>query len=150
MSKPLAPSHHAFALAALLAITAHPGASAAPLISQGAYTDEATKSCTNAYSCTARFTPIPAGKTLIVQNISCYIHHSSAAQTSAFRLTSGSRTVWLPLGPSTVVGTTRRYFPNLDLFAPIRSGQTPSAYLSFSNRAAGAAVTCTIAGELRP
>ena len=134
----------------VLLLDARADAYAAPVISQGTYTESTTNSCPNSYSCTASFTAVPTGKTLIVRNISCYVFHTQSVPPTAFRLVTGQSTVWIPLGPYSVLSNNRRYFVNVDVFAPIGGGLIPRAWLSLSNTASGSAVTCTIAGELRP
>lgn len=122
---------------------------AAPLISRGAYSETATKSCGSATSCTAVFSPIPNDRTLIVHNLSCYVFHSSSVNPLWFRFTGNGRNVFIPLRNSSTLGGLKRYFLNESVFAPFAGGQTPAAALFLTTTSASNAVTCTIGGELR-
>jgi hypothetical protein len=48
-----------------------------PTIVQGNYEEIVQQSCSNVGTCTVNFTPVPAGKLLVVTNTSCLIQGSS-------------------------------------------------------------------------
>jgi hypothetical protein len=138
------------ALVALSPFAMSASPKAAPLISHGAYSEMASKSCGNSYSCAAIFSPIAASKTLIVHNLSCYVYHPPSVQPMWFRFHGNGRNVFIPLRNATTVSGARAYFLNETIFTPFAAGQTPTASLLMTALSVQLAVTCTIGGELRP
>jgi hypothetical protein len=65
-----------FALAYLISAQLAP-ARAAPTIVQGNYEEIVQQSCSNTGTCTVNFTPVPAGKLLVVTSTSCLIQGTS-------------------------------------------------------------------------
>jgi hypothetical protein len=145
-------SHFAGCIALGLAFA--PLASSAPLISQGAYVETkqtVANACLAKTFCQISFTAIPAGKTLIVRDVSCSLTTGGSPPPVVLvvALAASSRFIHLlPIFLGTVSG--RNYYAvNTSVFVPFTPGQIPS--LSFqASPASQMAMLCTIAGELKP
>jgi hypothetical protein len=111
-----------------------PSAGAVPQISQGTWTEYVNQVCYTTYDCSATFTAVPTGKTLIARNISCRL--AMPPSTSSFAY------VYLSTSPA---GADRRHHlvfenaytiqfttltlvrvANDDIFVPFVAGQRPS------------------------
>ena len=137
---------YALALAAVLAGSA----GAAPIITLGNYIEDGVQTCTNVTSCRLTFTALPAGKSLIVHNVSCRVSFTvGTARLNSFYLAGQGKESYLVIGSTSTTGSNALYQVNNAVFAPYAPGAPPFIYVSI-DRASIISLNCTIAGELKP
>jgi len=126
---------------------------AAPIISQGYYEEFLSRNCFNASSCNVPFSAVPAGKTLIITNVSCQLL-TSGTNTAVFgasltKVGGGGPTF---LGTSVLVTSTtfRKFLSNTQVTKIYLAGQSPSVSVSFTTSISTIGMNCFISGSLRP
>jgi hypothetical protein len=130
---------------------AAPVAQATPTIIQGHYEEGVTLVCPNAQACSIVFTAIPAGKALIVSNVSCSI---TAGNTSAIltllltRQGSAANQAYLNLGTAVTFSSIRRFVSNTDIEKIYAGGAIPKISASLNAVQASVNMACYIAGVL--
>lgn len=135
--------------AAILGLAATGPAGAAPAIVGAFYSENNSKSCGGVASCTMSFSAIPAGRSVVVRNLTCSVRHGAAATTSIlFPFTGNGRNAWPKLGLAVTSGGTRVYTVNEEMFALFTAGQSPAIGLSV-NTATTISLFCTISGDIR-
>ena len=149
-----------FARAALLSlawIAVARGANAAPTISQGFYQEGSLVTCaSNANSCSLPYTAIPAGKTLIVQHISCTMQiggNQTPASISVRSLANGIQKN-LNFLTATQVGATvngvRTFHLNDPAQLVILAGEQPQVFTQIATPTSPYTVRCFVSGQLLP
>ena len=131
-------------------------AQGAPLIRGQNYVEDKFKVC-NTASCELNFTPIPAGKYLVVTNISCVTQTRNAAnipEISFHGNTPFNLMVLIPVfAGNRVAGgqTIREYFANNQVFALVTAAIAPRIRITtFSQQGFVSTLECTIGGQLKP
>jgi hypothetical protein len=145
-----------FGLAVLFAMTGviSPASQAASVLSQGHFEEfVASSGCSGSQSCAATFTAIPAGKTLILSNVSCSITASQTAAILALTLTrQGSASIQAFLNVSTLLsaGSFRRFVSNTEIPKIYVGGQIPRVAVSFTASQAISSMQCYLTGQILP
>jgi hypothetical protein len=151
----------ALAIAATLALCGNSvlsgRANATPTISQGHYQEGSLVTCgSNVTSCALPYTAIPAGKTLIVQHISCTIQiggNQSVANISVRSLANNTQHN-LNFLTVTQIGTTvnnvRTFHMNDTVQLVIPGGEVPQVFTEIATPTSPYAVRCYISGQLLP
>jgi hypothetical protein len=123
---------------------------AAPLISQGYYEDAAGKFCTSLTSCTASFTPVPVGKTLIVRNVSCSIavFATSGVRVSQLLLTGNQRLTHINVPTPLANGGKTVFLFNEDLTKLLVGQQRPDVVIRVE-QSTSMSMSCNLVGEIK-
>jgi hypothetical protein len=139
------------AAASMLSIAAFAGPSGAvSLNTQGFYTESMSNtSCFNATFCGVLFSPVPAGKSLIVQMVACRFQMASARLISTLSLVQGGRHTALVPGFSNVISSQKIFNINNPVVVPYVAGQRPEVRL-FIDASSSMQLSCTLAGLLKP
>ena len=130
-------------------------ANAAALIG-GVYSDSASKQCGNGvFTCEMLLAAVPAGKTLIVDRVTCAVRVPSTAKISymALRRSTTDLNVTFqylaPLNFVSTVGSETDYLLNADARLGLKTGERPSIRIVFRTATAFPNFTCTVAGVLK-
>jgi hypothetical protein len=127
---------------------------AASVLSQGHFEEfVASSGCAGSPSCAVSFTAIPAGKTLILSNVSCSITASQTASILALTLTrqgSASILAFLNVGTLLSTGSFRRFVSNTEISKIYVGGQIPRVAVSFTASQAISNTQCYLTGQILP
>ena len=135
--------------AAVLGLATTGPAGAAPIIVGSVYSEYNTKSCGGTTTCSMAFSAIPAGKSVVIRNLTCSVRHGTSATTPIlFPFTGNGRIAWPKLGLAVTSGGTRVYTVNEEMFALFTAGQSPAIGFSV-NTATTIFLYCTISGDIR-
>jgi len=131
-------------------------AQAAATISQGFYQESSLKNCANASFCTITFSAIPAGKTVIVQNVGCIMQINTTNPLLSLTLSSKlgnvstQRTNYLLPTLMGTVGGTRNFNSNNTVLDIMNAGEIPQIQISLSGAASVFIGNCSISGQIKP
>jgi hypothetical protein len=125
---------------------------AAPLNITAGYMDYAQETCSNAnFGCTAKFTKVPTGKSLVVTNASCGFNTKNNTPPIDIFLSRTDNLFYPVYLTPVVVGaqaTTFYYHANNSVFAVFKAGEIPTVTVQTAT-ANAATVQCTISGQLQ-
>ena len=146
-------SHHFGLIGLTLAVIglAAPVSQATPTIIQGHYEETVGQSCPNSQACSVVFTAMPAGKTLVVSNVSCTITAGNSATILALALTrqgSSLNQAFLNLGTAVTFSSFRRFVSNTEISKLYVGGALPKVSVSFNAVQASSSMSCYLAGVL--
>ena len=128
-------------------------AQAVPIISQGYYEEFLSRNCFNASSCSVPFSAVPAGKTLIVTNVSCQLLTSgtnTAVHAASLTKVGGGGPTFLETSVFVTATTFRRFLSNTQVTKIYRAGESPSVSVSFTTTISTISMNCHISGILKP
>lgn len=117
---------------------------------QGVY-EEAVgfKLCSSTNVCEVNFTVVPAGKDLIVRNLSCMVQTPSATELVSIQAVGSGRKTWLePVLVGVNGGTTRIYQVNDQVAKVYRAGSRPVVSAQIA-AVATLSLECSLSGELK-
>jgi hypothetical protein len=125
---------------------------ATPTIIQGNYEETIAQSCPNAPSCSVVFSAVPAGKALVVSDVSCQITAGGSGVITVLSLNRQGSLVnqaFLNVSAPVIVSTNfRRFFSNTEISKLYAGGAIPKVSVSFSAVQAAGNMACHIAGAL--
>jgi hypothetical protein len=140
------------AILSVVAGLAAPVSQATPTIIQGNYEETISQGCPNAASCSVVFSAVPAGKALVVSDVSCQITAGGSGVITLLSLNrqgSLANQAYLNVGaPVTVTTNFRRFFSNTEISKLYAGGAIPKVSVSFSAVQAAGNLACHIAGVL--
>jgi hypothetical protein len=124
---------------------------AAAIIGGGYYEEQIAKGCGNVAACSIAFSAIPAGKTLIVENVSCLIIATSGASPAIISLKlwgTGATNTFLNFPEFFQQGDKKQWSFTMPLTKVYKAGTVPRATVELAF-AAPLSFNCTISGPLK-
>ena len=137
------------ALVAVSVVAFASPAAAAPQIVEGTWMETKSTSCNNTSSCTAVFTAVQAGKTLVVQNLACKLGTQQTALVRSLYLFNGVQTAFVNAGAPTTFNGLREFAVNTEVLFVVKAAAIPRV-LFFSTGIGTQSINCTLTGTLRP
>jgi hypothetical protein len=121
--------------------------------SLGFYEETVNVSCSNAFGCSDIFSPVPAGKTLLVTNVSCHFVGGGNSLVNSARLIiqSGIGIVsFLNVSILHSASSFRRFLSNTEVNKIFVSPVRPAVTVGFATLQPNISMQCTISGQLKP
>ncbi|BBE73427.1 hypothetical protein [Oharaeibacter diazotrophicus] len=142
------------ALAVALALGAAVPHATAATIAAGYYMEQRVNSCAQRDLCFLNFSAVPAGKTLILTDVSCTASVGSGSvlvATQVARSGDGDHSGRRPIPPVFTYqnGQDRNYQLQTKTMLIVQAGQVPWIATNYSAKANSLIVDCTIAGVLK-